>query len=67
MSRPPPRRARKKTSPGDGERAVVHPWREVRPDQVARARKLLEDPSYPPKKVTDAVAALLARHLGPDR
>ena len=63
MSRKPPRRVRKKTPSGDGERAAVQPWREVRPDKVARARKLLEDPSYPPKKVTDAVASLLARHL----
>jgi len=35
----------------------------VRKDKVARARKLLDNPDYPPPKVLDSVARLLAKHL----
>ena len=39
-------------------------WKSVRRSKVARARKLVADPNYPPKKVMQAVADLLARKLG---
>ena len=35
----------------------------VRASEVARARKLIADPNYPPKKVLQAVARVLARKL----
>jgi hypothetical protein len=38
-------------------------WQEVRPDKVARAKKLLQDPDYPSAKVIHSVARLMARHL----
>jgi len=34
---------------------------EVRPEKVARARKLAADPSYPPKRILHAVARFLTR------
>ena len=39
------------------------PWQSVRKTKVERARKLVKDPDYPTKQVTNAVADLLARHL----
>ena len=35
----------------------------VRAAEVARAKKLAADPNYPPKKVLQAVARVLARKL----
>ena len=39
-------------------------WKSIRAAKVARARKLVADPNYPPKKVMERVADLLARKLG---
>ncbi len=39
-------------------------WNQTRPAKVARAKKLLQNPNYPPGKVMKAVAKLLAEHLG---
>jgi len=39
---------------------------EVRPEKVARGRRLVRDEKYPPKEVIDSVAELLARHLDSD-
>jgi hypothetical protein len=39
-------------------------WKEVRPEKVARAKKLLQNPGYPSGKVINSVARLLAKHLG---
>jgi hypothetical protein len=39
-------------------------WKSIRAAEVARARKLVADPNYPPKQVMEAVADLLARKLG---
>ena len=38
-------------------------WNNVRPEKVARAKKLIRRKSYPSKKVLDSLANLLARHL----
>lgn len=35
----------------------------VRPEQVARARALVEDAKYPPEKMLNSIANLLALHL----
>ena len=35
----------------------------IRPSEVARAKKLVADPNYPPEKVLQAVARLLAQKL----
>jgi len=43
------------------------PWQSLRKAKVKRARKLAADPNYPPKKVMDSVADLLARHLDPSK
>ena len=67
MTRTVQRRARRKPQSGGKAKPAEQPWREARPEEVARARKLLADPSYPPKNITDAVARLLARHLRPGR
>lgn len=39
-------------------------WEVVQDSKVKRARALLRDPDYPSKATLDAVAGLLARHLG---
>ena len=39
---------------------------EVRPEKVARARRLVQDENYPQREVIESVAELLARHLQPD-
>lgn len=39
---------------------------EVRPEKVARGRQLAQDGGYPPRKVIESVAELLARHLESD-
>ena len=44
-------------------KASAGSWKEVRPDKVARAKKLLQDPNYPSGKVLGSVARLMARHL----
>ena len=36
---------------------------EVRPEKVAEAKRLLQDPSYPSDAVLGKVAGLLAQHL----
>ena len=36
---------------------------EVRADHVARAKELIRDPGYPPAKVVEQVAAVLARRV----
>lgn len=48
-----------------GQQASTKPWLAVRKGRVARARKLLDDPNYPPPKVLESVARLLAKHLRP--
>jgi len=35
-------------------------------EKVARAKKLIADPSYPSKEVLNSVAGLLANHLDPN-
>ena len=37
----------------------------VRPEKVARARRLAQDENYPSKEIIDPVAGLLAKHLQP--
>ena len=44
-------------------KAAAGSWKEVRAEKVARARKLLQDPSYPSNKVLSSIARLMARHL----
>jgi hypothetical protein len=39
---------------------------ESRAAEVARARKLVADPAYPPPEVLKRVAGVLARHLKPE-
>ena len=36
---------------------------DVRPEQVARAKALIQDPSYPSTKVVDQVAGVLAKGI----
>jgi len=38
-------------------------WKEVRREKVARAKQLIEDASYPPRRVLQAVAEILARNI----
>ena len=54
---PPPERG--------GQPPAGKPWLEVRKDKVARARRLLADPNYPPARVLDSVARKLAKQLRP--
>ena len=44
------------------------PCAESRPEEVARARKLIQDPTYPNAAMLDRVARLLSRKLktGPE-
>ena len=35
-------------------------------EKVARAKKLIADPGYPPKEVLNSIASLLAEHLDPN-
>ena len=35
-------------------------------EKVARAKKLISDPGYPPKEVLNSIAGLLAEHLDPN-
>ena len=35
-------------------------------EKVARAKKLIADPGYPPKEVLNSIAGLLAEHLDPN-
>ena len=35
-------------------------------EKVARAKKLIADPGYPPKEVLNSIAGLLADHLDPN-
>jgi hypothetical protein len=35
-------------------------------ETVARAKKLIADPGYPPKEVLNSIAGLLADHLDPN-
>ena len=37
----------------------------VRPEKVARARRLAQDENYPSTEIIDSVADLLAKHLQP--
>ena len=55
------RRARKPAA--DEKPGGPHPWQSLRKAQVARAKKLVKNADYPPKKVLQDVAHLLARHL----
>ena len=56
-------RTKRKRSPAKPPPPAGKPWLAVRKDKVARARKLLDNPDYPPPKVLDSVARLLAKHL----
>jgi hypothetical protein len=51
-----------RTSRTDRRVAVRKADGTLRADQVARARKLIRDPHYPPPKVVRSVARVLARH-----
>lgn len=55
-----PAQAHAKGTPGSDSKAAV------RKDKVERARKLIADPGYPPPKVIQSVARLLARTWGED-
>ena len=35
-------------------------------EKVARAKKLIADPGYPPKEILNSIAGLLADHLDPN-
>ena len=59
-----PMPAKPDPKPDDRPPAGASAWKSVRRSKVARARKLVADPDYPPKKVMQAVADLLARKLG---
>jgi hypothetical protein len=37
----------------------------VRPEKIARAKRLVQDENYPSQGVLDSVAELLAKHLRP--
>ena len=39
------------------------PWSEARVEMVERAKKLVNDPDYPPAEVMRHVANLLAQHI----
>jgi hypothetical protein len=59
---------RKKNGPANAEQSAKRkPWQAMRKAKVERAKKLANDPAYPPKQVTNAVANLLARHLDPTK
>jgi len=38
-------------------------WQSVRPVEVERARRLVQDDQYPSRQVLESVAELLAQHL----
>ena len=42
-------------------------WRDARPEKVAKARRLVQDKSYPSRQVLESVADLLAEHLQSER
>ena len=55
---------RSKTAKGAAKgNSGTKPWQENRPSKVARAKKLLRDPSYPTPEIMQSVADLLARKL----
>lgn len=57
------RTARTRTGPGvlDGPAAAPKPWNSARPAKVAKGRRLIQDPAYPPARVLDAIADLFSR------
>ena len=59
-----PMRSKPKSSRDDRPPEGEPGWKSIRAAKVARARKLVADPNYPPKQVMEAVADLLARKLG---
>lgn len=59
-----PMRSKPKSSRDDRPPQGEPEWKSIRAAKVARDRKLVADPDYPPKKVMEAVADLLARKLG---
>ena len=59
-----PMRSKPKSSRDDRPPQGAPEWKSIRAAKVARARKLVADPDYPPKQVLAAVADLLARKLG---
>jgi hypothetical protein len=54
----------RKTSSSNPVKTHSGSWEESRPEEVARAKKLLENPDYPSGKVVHSIARLLAKHLG---
>ena len=58
-----PKRSKPKPSRDDRPPQGAPEWNSIRAAKVARARKLVADPDYPPKQVLVAVADLLARKL----
>ena len=48
---------------GDEMPGGPHPWQSLRKSKVAHGKKLVRKSNYPPKKVLESVAKLLARHL----
>jgi hypothetical protein len=62
------RRKAKPQSLAAGETPVgPGPLDTIRADKVARARQLVNQPGYPPKEVTRAIARILARKLSQQR
>ena len=60
------KRQRDRPMPAEPEvRVGKGPMDSIRPEKVERARRLVADPDYPPKEVTEAVARLLARNMDP--
>jgi hypothetical protein len=40
-------------------------WNDTRPQEVERAKELIQDDQYPSEPVVRSIAQLLASHLGP--
>jgi hypothetical protein len=59
----PQRRARRPAQPDLTEQPSPDSWDAARPENVERARRLLNDPDYPPPAVVKAVAKTLSRKL----
>ena len=48
----------------DAVDAALKATPDVRAEQVAKAKALIQDPGYPSAKVVDQVAEILAKHIG---
>jgi hypothetical protein len=45
--------------------AAAKGWNGLRPENIAKAKKLLKNSSYPSGKILNSIAKLMARHLTP--